>query len=260
MRQRDWISVTTLTVFISGLTLFNALAQSTNARLSTAGESDPTHRATETSTPLPWPDGKIPYDISHLTKPQQKIVLKAMKHWEDTGAAVQFIPRSNQVEYVYFTGKTDAGNNTSCVGFPTGHRTEINISAFWWTQGEWMPAHELGHVLGFFHEHQRWDRDAHVNVHYENMKPERRSDYDWIPRTNWITSSTAYDYYSIMHYRTCWTSINEKVCRDGDGESPCAVLDPVGTNYDGVIGQWSTYGISKTDAQRLRAVYGTRGK
>jgi hypothetical protein len=48
------------------------------------------------------------------------------------------------VEYVCFTGKTDAGNNTSLVGYQELARAEINISAFWWTQGEWMPVHELG--------------------------------------------------------------------------------------------------------------------
>jgi hypothetical protein len=247
---------------LGGGVVWMAGAQETNAafRLSASGESDPAHRAAHSSKPIPWPGGRIPYDVSKLTEARQKLALKAMKRWEETGANIQFTPRSNEVAYVFFTGRTDAGNNTSCVGYPTDHRTEINITAFWWTQGEWMPVHELGHAIGFFHEHERWDRDAYVTVHYENMKPERRSDYDWIPKTNWITSATAYDYYSIMHYRTCWTSINEKECRDGDGESPCAVLDPVGTNYDGVIGQWSTYGISAVDAEKARAVYGTRAK
>ena len=98
-----------------------------------------------------------------------------------TGAKIGFIPRTTETEYVNFTGKTDAGNNTSQVGFKRGVRTDINITAFWWRQAEWMPAHELGHVLGFFHEHERWDRDDYVTIHYENMKPGREPDYDWIP-------------------------------------------------------------------------------
>lgn len=225
-------------------------------RLTPNGESALARRAAHTVTPLPWPGGKVPYDISRLTEAQQQTVHKAMQRWQETGAAISFVPRSNEVEYVNFTGKTDAGNNTSLVGFQKLAHADINISAFWWTQGEWMPVHELGHALGFFHEHARWDRDAYVTIHYENMKPERQADYNWVPKTNWITSATPYDYYSIMHYRTCWSSAGENQCRDGDGESPCAVIDPVGTNYDGVIGQWSTYGISPTDALKARAVYG----
>jgi len=208
--------------------------------------------------PEPWPHGIIPYDVSKLTEEQQALVKRAMQRWLDTGANIRFIPRTTETEYVNFTGKLDAGNNTSLVGFRKGVRTDINITAFWWRQQEWMPAHELGHVLGFFHEHARWDRDTYITVHYENIKPGRESDYDWVPRTNWIVSSTPYDYRSIMHYRTCWTSKCESECRDGDGSSPCVVIDPVGTNYDRIIGQWGDNRISALDAERARLVYGSK--
>jgi hypothetical protein len=67
----------------------------------------------------------------------------------------------------------------------------------------------------------------------------------------------AYDYYSIMHYRVCWTGRCEAECKDGVGGSPCAVIDPLGTNYDPVIGQWTDNGISAIDADKARLVYGT---
>jgi hypothetical protein len=225
--------------------------------LATNAESDPAHMDKHSRKPLPWPGGVVPYDISKLTEPQQALALRAMKRWTDTGADITFIPRTTEVEYVNFTGKTDAGNNTSLVGYQKGVRADINITAFWWRQAEWMPAHELGHALGFFHEHSRWDRDDYITVHYENIKPGRGSDYDWVPRTNWIVNSTAYDYRSIMHYRTCWASKCESECKDGDGSSPCAVLDPVGKEFDRVIGQWDENGISATDAEKVRLVYGS---
>src|ERR1051325_5977715 len=201
-------------------------------------DSDPAHMDAKARRPLPWPNGTIPYDLSKLGNDQRTNVLRAMKAWEDTGAKIKFIPRTTEAEYVIFTGKTDVGNNTSETGFREGHRNYVNITAFWWRQGPWMPAHELGHVLGFHHEHQRWDRDQHVTIHYEHIKPGRESDYNWIAKTNWIVATENYDYRSIMHYRTCWASNCEPECKDGDGSSPCAVIDPVGTNYDRVIGQW----------------------
>lgn len=222
-----------------------------------AADSDPAHVQTKSQKPMAWTGGVIPYDITKLTAEQQALALRAMRRWTETGAQLQFVPRSNQIEYINFTGKTDAGNNTSHVGFQPGVRTDINITAFWWRQAEWMPAHELGHALGFHHEHQRWDRDAFLTVHYEHIKPGRQSDYDWIPQTNWIISSTAYDYRSIMHYRVCWTSARESECQDGKGDSPCAVLDPVGSNYDAIIGQWDLNRISATDAAKAQLVYGT---
>jgi len=206
-------------------------------------DSHPDHQQANSEKPQAWPGGIIPYDISKLTPEQQTKALQAMKRWTDTGANIQFVPYTNQAEYVYFTGKTDAGNNTTHTGFKQGSRSGINITAFWWRQAEWMPAHELGHVLGFQHEHQRWDRDAHITVNYENIKSGRAHDYD---------------YRSIMHYRVCWTSAKESECRDGDGRSPSAVIDPVGADNDKVIGQWDANGISQTDGEELRLIYGTK--
>lgn len=221
-------------------------------------ESNPAHQQANSQKPQPWPGGVIPYDVSKLNDQQKEIVQRAMQRWLDTGAQIKFVLRTNEAEYVYFTGRFDAGNNTSHVGFQKGERTDINITAFWWRELEWMPVHELGHALGFFHEHQRWDRDEFVTIHYENIKPGRAHDYDWIPQTNWLVTSTPYDYYSIMHYRVCWTSRDESKCKDGDGSSPCAVIDPVGTSFDRVIGQWTDNGVSAMDAEKLRLVYGTR--
>ena len=220
-------------------------------------DSDPAHEAKGEERPQPWPDGIIPYDITKLTPPQQALALRAMQRWMDTGAKIKFIPRTNQVEYVNFTGQTNAGNNTSVVGYKPGVRTDINITSFWWRENEWMPTHELGHVLGFSHEHQRWDRDRYLTVHYDHIKAGRAPDYDWIAQTNWLVSSLPYDYKSIMHYRICWASACEDQCQDGVGGSPCAVLSPRDTNYDGVIGQWTDNGISTLDAARARLAYGT---
>ncbi len=220
-------------------------------------QSDPAHRQAGGTRPVPWPGGVIPYDISRLNAADQRTARRAMERWMDTGANIRFVPRTTEIEHVRFTGATNAGNNTSGVGFMPGARADINITAFWWRQGEWMAAHELGHVLGFHHEHQRWDRDQSITVHYENIKPGRSHDYDWIPATNWIVSSTPYDPRSIMHYRVCWASRCESECHDGRGASPCAVIQPRDANMDRVIGQWGDNRISPLDTVRLRLVYGT---
>jgi hypothetical protein len=240
--------------FLLGIVAVMALALFPTAL---CADSDPAHMEKNSERPQAWPGGVVPYDISRLTAPQQSIALRAMRRWMDTGARIKFVPRTNEVEYVNFTGKTDAGNNSSQVGFKKGVRTDVNITAFWWRQEEWMPVHELGHVLGFFHEHERWDRDQFVTIHYENIKPGRAADYDWIAKTNWLVSSLPYDYRSIMHYRICWASKCEDQCKDGIGSSPCAVIEPVDKQFDGVIGQWTDNGISALDAERARLAYGT---
>jgi hypothetical protein len=35
------------------------------------------------------------------------------------------------------------------------------------------------------------------------------------------------------------------------------VIDPLGTQFDRVIGQWSQNGISAIDKQKVRLIYGT---
>ncbi|MCC7374044.1 MAG: hypothetical protein IT581_05280 [Verrucomicrobiales bacterium] len=220
--------------------------------------SDPAHVDAKTEKPAPWPNGVIPFDRSKLSPEQATNAQLAMRLWTETGANITFIPRTTETEYIHFTGKLDAGNNTTFNGFRQGSRLDVNITAFWWRQGPWMPAHELGHALGLFHEHQRWDRDRYVTIHYEHIKPGRELDYDWVPKTNWIVVTPEYDYRSIMHYRTCWASKCEPECKDGVGTSPCAVIDPVGTEFDSVIGQWTDNKISQGDAEKVRLIYGVK--
>lgn len=68
--------------------------------------------------------------------------------------------------------------------------------------------HELGHVLGLLHEHQRYDRDTYVKVErtgssYDKIPERVRHKFLWWTwyTDNSTTFSTPYDYHSIMHYR-----------------------------------------------------------
>ncbi|MGA1826827.1 M12 family metallopeptidase [Microbacterium sp.] len=57
--------------------------------------------------------------------------------------------------------------------------------------------HELGHVLGLFHEQQRPDRDSYLTYHPERVVPGKEHNFD-IPGE--AQPLGAYDYASIMHY------------------------------------------------------------
>lgn len=58
------------------------------------------------------------------------------------------------------------------------------------------PVHEIGHTLGLWHEHQRWDRDKYIRIITNNVA-NYRSQF-WRQRTD--TFELPYDYGSIMHY------------------------------------------------------------
>ena len=60
--------------------------------------------------------------------------------------------------------------------------------------------HELGHVLGFYHEHTRPDRDDYVEIKFENIKDNHRHNF-WKRNSERTQTLGPYDYNSIMHYR-----------------------------------------------------------
>lgn len=66
--------------------------------------------------------------------------------------------------------------------------------------------HEMGHVFGLLHEHQRYDRDDYVRVgpsgsNYEKLHRRVRRQFFFWTFYDYIstTLSTPYDYHSIMH-------------------------------------------------------------
>ena len=59
--------------------------------------------------------------------------------------------------------------------------------------------HELGHVVGFFHEHQRSDRDKFIFIETDNVMPDSIDQFD---KMNLLENRilVPYDYYSVLHY------------------------------------------------------------
>lgn len=70
--------------------------------------------------------------------------------------------------------------------------------------------HELGHAIGFYHEHNRPDRDDNIEVDYDNIDPGLHRAFGKvnIGRTNLL--GYGYDHASIMHYSEFAFSANGK--------------------------------------------------
>ena len=61
--------------------------------------------------------------------------------------------------------------------------------------------HEIGHAIGFYHEHTRHDRDKYIRVFRENViSPNLRRAFDKMEEGEANTCGYGYDYASIMHY------------------------------------------------------------
>lgn len=75
--------------------------------------------------------------------------------------------KGTEPDYVYFTS-----GNTGCwssVG-RIGGRQEINLQSPGCLTKKGTVVHEMMHALGFLHEQNRWERDKHVTVNYQNIQ------------------------------------------------------------------------------------------
>jgi len=59
--------------------------------------------------------------------------------------------------------------------------------------------HELMHVLGFYHLHQRHDRDKFLDIHWENINPMYMNNFKLLGPEH-IPMEGRFDYHSIMMY------------------------------------------------------------
>ena len=60
--------------------------------------------------------------------------------------------------------------------------------------------HELGHVIGFYHEMSRTDRDQEINLMFHLMTESEISQYQIMPNPMPGYYGQPYDLGSIMHY------------------------------------------------------------
>ncbi|ELW49304.1 Tolloid-like protein 2 [Tupaia chinensis] len=153
-------------------------------------------RATTSRTERIWPGGVIPYVIGgNFTGSQRAIFKQAMRHWEKH-TCVTFIERTDEESFIVFSYR-----NCGCcsyVGRRGGGPQAISIGKNCDKFG--IVAHELGHVVGFWHEHTRPDRDQHVTIIRENIQPGQEYNFLKMEAGEVSSLGETYDFDSIMHY------------------------------------------------------------
>ncbi|KAL2099982.1 hypothetical protein ACEWY4_004376 [Coilia grayii] len=143
-----------------------------------------------------WPDAVIPYVISgNFSGSQRAIFKQAMRHWEKH-TCVTFIERSAEESYIVFT-YLPCGC-CSYVGRRGGGPQAISIGKNCDKFG--IVVHELGHVIGFWHEHTRPDRDDHVAIFRDNIQQGQEYNFLKMEPGEVDSLGETYDFDSIMHY------------------------------------------------------------
>ncbi len=174
-----------------------------------------------------WPNATIYYKFYNGNSTQRNTFKTATAEWTKK-TNLKFVDITsyslNRVGYhiaVYFN---QTGNNSQ-VGFQnTGSGStpgqRLNLSS----NLVGVILHELGHAIGMEHEHQRSDRDDHININFNNLRPEFRTFFN--TKDSYVNRiASGFDHLSIMNYASKITdpkfvfntSINTLTRKDGTG-------------------------------------------
>ena len=129
-----------------------------------------------------WPNCTVYYTINSAL-PEQFRVTDAISHWESQ-YSISFVLRTSQANYIEFVSSS-SGGCSSRLGM-IGGRQEIKLGSYCSTGNA---IHEIGHALGFLHEHQRTDRDSSIIIHNGNI------------RTNAVNNFKSYTELNIPGYQ-----------------------------------------------------------
>uniref|UniRef100_A0A8C8X7H2 Metalloendopeptidase n=1 Tax=Panthera leo TaxID=9689 RepID=A0A8C8X7H2_PANLE len=212
-----------------------------NARAETF--SPRVRRATTSRAERIWPGGVIPYVIGgNFTGSQRAIFKQAMRHWEKH-TCVTFIERTDEESFIVFSYRTCGC--CSYVGRRGGGPQAISIGKNCDKFG--IVAHELGHVVGFWHEHTRPDRDQHVTIIRENIQPGQEYNFLKMEAGEVSSLGETYDFDSIMHYARNTFSRSESICLGGEcvgqNHSCCFACTACGETLQDTTGNFSAPGF-----------------
>lgn len=124
------------------------------------------------------------------------IIEAAMQHWRQH-TCIKFRPRQPQ-DYFFVRFRSDTPGCWSLVGRQMdrlGQGQDVSIGQGCANLN--VVVHEIGHVIGFYHEQSRSDRDKYINIVWNNVLPgyslQFRKESD-------LNHGVPYDYTSTMQY------------------------------------------------------------
>ncbi|CAF3890134.1 unnamed protein product [Adineta steineri] len=206
----------------------------------------PVHDSRTAYTPAPrWPNGIVPIEFDgSFTADQQNIIIGAMSTIsQNTNDCIRFVWRSNNPTWLRIHSGQGCWSHMGKVVGSGSQDLSLQIPS---CVHHSVALHELLHALGFAHEQTRTDRDTYVRVYYENIEVGQAHNFDRYASNQVNSFGEAYDYGSIMHYRSDAFSSNGR-----------PTIKPILAGYE----NWESYmgrgdKMSAQDIKKLKAYYG----
>lgn len=147
-----------------------------------------------------WPGRRVPYEFAPgFNYVYQYYVQQAMSSISSVCGVYFTQAQSSDTHRIIFTPSNE---NSSNVGMSSNNTQQINIylldNPSYYSQyfiGTIM--HEILHALGFYHEHQRMDRDNWIVINWSNIRPAKQHNFS---KANPSVCLGSFDFNSVMLY------------------------------------------------------------
>jgi len=168
-----------------------------------------------------WPNGVVPYEwADDMPLVNRARVAIAMNIWKEV-ANVDFVIHTDEKDYVLIQNALNGGPSRSPNIGRNGNKQDLFIRVNLTNITDHGLAHELGHVLGYYHTHQRPDRDRFVTWYPERTKASGTNNF-LIVSNSLAYPRNAMDYDSVMSYGRCTFAICDDCKNDLNN---CRVLE-----------------------------------
>jgi len=159
-----------------------------------------------------WPEGVVHYVLDPAFTERDLIVIQSsFDEWE-AAANIQFVQRESWEPHTVNIQKINNPNIGGSASLGYSYSPIVNLSSV--SRG--VVIHELGHTLGFNHEHQRYDRDEYITILDDNIRSGYERNFNIIPQYDlsgniYSQTYSSYDYESVMHYPERSFGINNSI-------------------------------------------------
>uniref|UniRef100_A0A8D1EA80 Metalloendopeptidase n=1 Tax=Sus scrofa TaxID=9823 RepID=A0A8D1EA80_PIG len=144
-----------------------------------------------------WPKNggvvEVPVVLSSkYDKPSRQVILEAFAEFEHF-TCIRFVDYEGQRDFISIVPMSGC---FSSIGRNGGMQV-VSLGPSCLQRGRGIVLHELMHVLGFWHEHSRADRDRYIRVNWNEILPGFEINFIKSRSSNMLVP---YDYSSVMHY------------------------------------------------------------
>lgn len=144
--------------------------------------------------PKVWPKGKIPVQVVESIKSsaQMNVIKEVIAKINQSTGINFFLTESSDYKAKVFISR-GSSHCYAQVGY-TGDITHMSLSEKCSATAIY---HEFFHILGFFHEQNRFDRDEYIQILWENIEEEYESQFHLFPEESF---PTPYKYGGVFNF------------------------------------------------------------